>query len=150
MLRASPKVYILIDALDECPEPTRYSQLYTFLNELVSLGIGGLRLLMTSQPLEDIRAGLTSILQSGLRISLHDVAAQSADLELYISDRLSNFKWPDEIKDEARSALISKADGMSVISSAFTPFFLVLNSCQVLICYPSNRGSPPLPSDGCS
>ncbi|KAI0026802.1 hypothetical protein K488DRAFT_75064 [Vararia minispora EC-137] len=60
MLRVPSKTFIVIDALDECPEPDRYKGLFPILRRLHNLGINGLHLLMTSRPEHDIKQFMTS------------------------------------------------------------------------------------------
>jgi hypothetical protein len=58
ILPDQPPVYIIVDALDECPDssglPSPREQVLELLNELVELSLPNLRLCVTSRPEVDI------------------------------------------------------------------------------------------------
>ena len=120
MLKASGRVpiYLIIDALDECPNTTKLppprEKVLELIEKLVKLNLPNLRLCITSRPEVDIRTSLESL--STTRISLHDQSGQKRDIEDYVrsvvySDR--NMKrWRDEDKKLVIETLTEKADGM--------------------------------------
>ena len=67
-------VYLIIDALDECPDssglPSPREQVLDLLRELVELSLPNLHLCVTSRPEIDIRAVLEPL--TSRRVSLHD------------------------------------------------------------------------------
>lgn len=106
----SEDAYIIIDALDECNE--RHA-LLAFLKTLVNECGNHLHLLMTSRQEHDITEELSQfvVFPIGLQSQLVD-----RDINLYVQEILSKDlrmkKWPDQIKEEILTNLISKADGM--------------------------------------
>ena len=81
-----PAMYIIIDALDECPNisgmPTAREEVLGFLEDLVKLNLPDVRICVSSRPEIDIRSTLGTL--APLRISLHDEGGQSADICSYI------------------------------------------------------------------
>jgi hypothetical protein len=113
-----PMTYIIMDALDECPNtsgfPTAREEVLDFLEELVGLNLQNLRICVASRPEIDIRAILEPL--TSLRVSLHDEGGQKQDIFDYIrtvvhSDRRMR-RWRPEDKQLVIDALSAKADGM--------------------------------------
>jgi len=120
MLKASGLVpiYLIIDALDECPNTTKLppprEKVLELVENLVKLNLPNLRLCVTSRPEVDIRASLEPL--TNTRISLHDQSGQKKDIEDYLrtvvySDRNMR-RWRDEDKKLVVETLTEKADGM--------------------------------------
>ncbi|KAI0027620.1 hypothetical protein K488DRAFT_74397 [Vararia minispora EC-137] len=113
MLRVPSKIFVVIDALDECPEPDRYNGLFPILRRLRNLGIDGLHLLMTSRPEHDIKEFMSGLYTHNLDI--HSASGHAGDLVRYIDQELSHpsySKWPSHTKSLAEEILSSKANGM--------------------------------------
>jgi hypothetical protein len=120
MLKASGSVpvYLIIDALDECPNTTKFppprDEVLGLIENLLKLDLPNLRLCVTSRPEVDIRTSLESL--TTMCIPLHDQRGQKKDIEDYVrstvySDR--NMKrWRDEDKKLVVETLTKKADGM--------------------------------------
>jgi len=120
MLKASGRVpiYLIIDALDECPNTAKFppprDKVLDLIENLVKLNLPNLRLCVTSRPEVDIRASLEPLTTEC--ISLHDQSGQKKDIENYLrsvvyADR--NMKrWRDEDKKLVVETLTEKADGM--------------------------------------
>jgi hypothetical protein len=119
MLKASGRapVYLIIDALDECPDtklPPPREKVLELIEKLVKLNHPNLRVCVTSRPEVDIRASLEPLTTNC--ISIHDQSGQKKDIEDYVrsvvySDR--NMKrWRDEDKTLVVETLTKKADGM--------------------------------------
>ena len=120
MLKASGRVpvYLIIDALDECPNTTKFppprDEVLGLIEKLVKLNPPNLRLCVTSRPEVDIRASLEPLATKC--IPIHDQSGQKKDIEDYVrsmvySDR--NMKrWRDEDKKLVVETLTEKADGM--------------------------------------
>jgi hypothetical protein len=111
-------VYIIIDALDECPDtsgtPSAREEVLDVIGELVNQNLVNLRICVTSRPEVDIQKSLEPL--EPLEISLHDEDGQKNDIIEYIrsvvhSDRKMR-NWRDEDKKLVISALSDKADGM--------------------------------------
>src|SRR6267154_2235574 len=69
-------IYIIVDALDECPNlsgtPSAREEVLELIEELVNLGHPNVRLCVASRPEMDIRVILDPL--TALKISLHDEA----------------------------------------------------------------------------
>jgi hypothetical protein len=111
-------IYIIVDALDECPNfpgrPSAREEVLEFVEELVTLELRNVHLCVASRPEMDIRAILEPL--TSLQISLHDEIGQMEDIIRYInsvvrSDR-SMQRWNEEDKRLVVDTLSEKADGM--------------------------------------
>ena len=111
-------VYIIVDALDECPNfsgtPSAREKVLEAIEELVELKLRHVHLCVASRPEMDIRIVLEPL--TSLRISLHDEIGQKEDMVRYIksviySDRNMR-KWKEEDKQLVVDVLSDKADGM--------------------------------------
>jgi hypothetical protein len=113
-------VYIILDALDECPNwpgiPSPREQVLALVKDLVDLHLPHLHICVTSRPEFDIRAVLTPLARH--RISLHEESGQKKDIVDYInsvvySDSETMMKrWREDEKKMVVEALSEKADGM--------------------------------------
>jgi hypothetical protein len=113
-------VYIIVDALDECPDTSgtqsSREKVLDLLEDLVESCLPNLRLCITSRPEVDIRNVLEPLTSSSNRISLHDESGQKTDIVDYInsvvrSDRKMK-KWREEDKKLVIQTLSNKASGM--------------------------------------
>jgi hypothetical protein len=111
-------IYIILDALDECPNfpgrPSAREEVLDFVDELVNLELPNVHLCVASRPEMDIRTILEPL--TSLRISLHDEIGQKEDIIKYInsvvrSDRNMR-RWKEEDKRLVVDTLSEKADGM--------------------------------------
>ena len=113
-------VYIILDALDECPNwpgiPSPREQVLALVKELVDLHLPHIHICVTSRPEFDIQATLTPLARH--RVSLHEESGQKKDIVDYInsvvhSDSETMMKrWRDEEKKIVVEVLSEKADGM--------------------------------------
>jgi hypothetical protein len=112
------QIYIIIDALDECPNfpgtPSAREDVLEFVEEIVNLKLPNVNLCVASRPEMDIRLVLEPL--TALKISLHDEIGQKKDIVEYInsivhSDR-SMRRWKEEDKQLVVDTLSGKADGM--------------------------------------
>jgi len=117
-LSGQPPMYIIIDALDECPNisgmPTAREQVLEFLGDLVELKIPNVHICVSSRPEIDIRDILEPL--EPLQMSLHNESGQKADISSYIdavvrSDQRMK-KWREGDKKLVIDTLSEKADGM--------------------------------------
>ena len=111
-------IYLIIDALDECPNdldiPPPREKVLDLVNELVELWLPSLRLCITSRSEFDIRTALEPLATQ--QVSLHDEGGQQQDIIHYVtsvihSDRKMK-KWRDDDKNMVIETLTEKADGM--------------------------------------
>jgi ankyrin repeat protein len=121
------EIYIIIDALDECPDTSgtlsAREEVLELVAELVCLNLPNVHLCVTSRPEVDIRSVLAPL--TSLQISLHDERGQREDIMNYIdafvhSDRRMR-KWREEDLQLVINSLSNKANGMSV-TSIFIPY----------------------------
>ena len=112
------QIYIIIDALDECPNfpgtPSAREDVLDFVEEIVNLKLPNFNLCVASRPEMDIRLVLEPL--AAIKISLHDEIGQKQDIVEYVnfivrSDRNMQ-RWKEEDKQLVIEALSSKAEGM--------------------------------------
>ena len=111
-------IYIIVDALDECPNfpgiPSNREEVLDLVKELASWKFPNLHLCVASRPEMDIRMVLERL--TPLQISLHDEIGQKEDIIEYInfvlrSDQIMR-RWTEEDKQLVVDTLSDKADGM--------------------------------------
>ena len=111
-------IYIIIDALDECPNtsglPTAREKVLDLVEELVELQLANVHICVTSRPEINIRTVLEPL--TTLRVSLHDENGQMQDITDYVtevvrSDRRMR-KWREQDKQLVIKVLSEKADRM--------------------------------------
>jgi hypothetical protein len=111
-------VYVIVDALDECPTaPAVWSPRAKVLNlieELIKSQIPNLRICVTSRPETDIKIVLDTL--TFRSISLHDEGGQKRDIEDRIKSVINthpkNRMWKAEHSRLVIKVLTEKADGM--------------------------------------
>ena len=117
-LPGSRPVYLIVDALDECPSTSSLSspreKVLSFLEDLVEAQLPNLRICVTSRPEVDIKAILEPL--AFRSVSLHDASGQQEDIKNYIRSTISTNKrmrnWNPEHKQLAIDVLTEKADAM--------------------------------------
>ena len=111
-------VYLIVDALDECPNPSVVrsprSKVLGFIEELVKTKIQNLRMCVTSRPELDIKGVLDPLIFRS--VSLHDESGQKGDIVDYIKSvintRPKKGVWKEEHRELAINVLIEKSNGM--------------------------------------
>jgi hypothetical protein len=112
------KFYLIVDALDECPDnsgmPSLREQVLDLIKHLVELSLPNLHICVTSHPEIDIRATLEPL--TSLRVSLHDQTGQREDIIEYISSVVYSDtqmrRWREEDKRLVIETLSERAYGM--------------------------------------
>ncbi|KAH9055790.1 ankyrin repeat-containing domain protein [Lactarius deliciosus] len=110
--------YIILDALDECPNtsgiPTPRGHVLGLVTDLVDLRLPNLHICITSRPESDIWTALKP-LTSG-HFSLHDQAGQKKDISEYVSSVVQSDpqmkRWREDDRKLVIDKLSEKADGM--------------------------------------
>ena len=118
MITEREPIYLIMDALDECPSdlgvPPSQEKVLKLVKELVELRHPNLRLCITSRPEFDIRAALQPLTTQ--QISLHDENGQLQDIVDYVTSVVYSDskmkKWRDDEKNMVIDKLTEKADGM--------------------------------------
>jgi hypothetical protein len=111
-------VYIIIDALDECPVttglPTPRGKVLKLVEELVNLRISNLRIYVTSRPEVDIIPILEPL--AFRSVSLHVESGQVQDIAEYVRSVILTGtemqRWKDTDKQLVIDELTKKANGM--------------------------------------
>ena len=101
-------VYLIIDALDECPNhtgmPTSREEVLDLIQDLVDLRLPKVHICVTSRPEIDIQTALEPL--SSLRISLHDQCEQTQDIIDYVTSIVYSDKMMRRWREEERSLVI--------------------------------------------
>ena len=111
-------VYLVIDALDECPStsaiPSPRHKVLKLIEDLIKSQIPNLRICVTSRPEVDIKDILGPLIFRS--VSLHDESGQNANIQEYIKSVINtnpkNKRWSPADKQLVISVLTEKADGM--------------------------------------
>ncbi len=111
-------VYLIIDALDECPDtvsvPSPREKVLALVKQLIESQLTNLRLCVTSRPETDIKVVLEPL--TFRSVSIHDERGQMEDIENYIRSVVNtdpkNRRWKDEDKQLVIDGLTKRADGM--------------------------------------
>ena len=116
---AEPPIYIVIDALDECPDDSGWpktprEEVLNFVRDLVGVHLPNLRICVTSRPEINIKSILNPL--TIYAISLHDQSKQQKGIADYVSTIVNSdrkmYVWPDKDKDLVVKELSERADGM--------------------------------------
>ena len=111
-------VYLIVDGLDECPNPSVVrsprAKVLSLIEELVENKIQNLRMCVTTRPEPDIKDVLNPLISWS--ISLHDESGQKRDIEDYIkwaiNTRPKKGRWKEEDRKLVIDVLIKMANGM--------------------------------------
>jgi len=111
-------VYLVVDALDECPNtsamPSPREKVLELMEELINVHLPNLRICVTSRPETDIKLLLEPLAYRS--VSLHDESGQMEDIENYnksvVNKDPRNRRWKAEDKQLVIDVLIKNADGM--------------------------------------
>jgi hypothetical protein len=117
-VRGQGKIYIILDALDECPNnsgmPTSREKVSNLLKDLISLRLPHVHICVTSRPEVDIQTALEQL--ASHRLSLHEEGGQKQDIIEYLKSVVESDprmgKWREEDKQLVIDTLARKADGM--------------------------------------
>ncbi|KAH9069637.1 hypothetical protein EDB83DRAFT_2191136, partial [Lactarius deliciosus] len=113
-------VYLIIDALDECPDtsdvPSAREQVLDIVKDLVNLRLSSLHICVTSRPEVDICNALESL--ASQTVSLQDEGGQKKDIASYVRSVVYSGsgkfmrKWRKDDKEHVIETLSERADGM--------------------------------------
>jgi hypothetical protein len=116
-LQGQAPVYLIIDALDECPDTSALSSsregVLMLLEDLIDSHLPNLRICVTSRPEADIKPVLAPL--SFWSVSLHDESGQREDIENFIKSVVNTNRkmrrWTPEHKQLVIDVLTSRANG---------------------------------------
>ncbi len=111
-------VYLIVDALDECPNnsglPTAREEVLDLVKDLYGLGLPNLHICVTSRPEVDIQTILEPL--TSLQVSLHHQSGQKKDIVDYLTSVVSSDtkmrRWREEDRKLVIETLSERADGM--------------------------------------
>ena len=111
-------IYLILDALDECPNnsglPTPREEVLDLVNDLVTLSLPKLHICVTSRPEIDIQTVIEPL--TSLRVSLHNQTGQKEDIVDYVSAAVHSDKkmsrWREDDRMLVIETLSERADGM--------------------------------------
>ena len=118
--QAQVPIYIIVDALDECPiatgTPSPRKRVLDFMKDLVGRKHSNLHICITSRPEQDIQATLNPLTSPSRQVSLHEEIGQMEDINNYIrffvySDETMR-RWRAEDKELVINTLSERAGGM--------------------------------------
>jgi len=112
--------YIIIDALDECPNntgtPSARERVLNFVEDLVESKHSNLFICITSRPGPDIDKALKSLTPAPRRVSLHEADGQMDDIKSFVRSFVMNDQtmqgWTEEVKEHVIRELSERAQGM--------------------------------------
>ena len=115
---AEHPIYVVMDALDECPDhsgiPTAREEVLVVLKDLVGLHHPNLRICVTSRPEVDIKSILTQLTIHD--ISLHNQREQQKGIADYVRTIVNSDvkmrEWVEDDKELIVKELSERADGM--------------------------------------
>jgi hypothetical protein len=112
--------FLIIDALDECPNttgtPSAREEVLDFLEDLVGSSYSNLFICVTSRPEQDILTVLDPLTSASRQVSLHEEGGQREDIKSYVhsfvhKDRAMR-RWREEDRNLVITTLIERAAGM--------------------------------------
>lgn len=126
-LSGQPPVYLIVDALDECPKSpdllSHREKVLILLEDLVDSNFPELRICVTSRPESDIKLVLEPL--TFRSVSIHNESGQMEDIESYIKWAVGSHRkmrrWKPEHKELVIDVLTKRADGMYVADTLFHP-----------------------------
>ena len=116
------EIYIVVDALDECPNfsgyPTPREQVLTILQEIVELRLPHVHFCIMNRPEVNIRDALRVLAVHN--VSLHEQAGKFQDISDYIKSVVYSDpkmrRWREDDKQLVTKILTKKAGGMKAIA----------------------------------
>src|SRR5882762_3673126 len=112
--------YVIIDALDECPNntgtPSARERVLNFVEDLVQSNHSNLFICITSRPEHDINTALNPLTPPSRRVSLHEEGGQTEDINNFVRSFVMNDRtmrrWRVEDKELVIRVLSERAQSM--------------------------------------
>jgi hypothetical protein len=113
-------IYLIVDALDECPNntgtPTAREKVLNFVQYLFQSDHPNLFVCITSRPEQDISATLNPLTSPSTNVSLHEEGGQRQDIISYVRSFVQTDaamrRWREEDKELVVDVLSELAGGM--------------------------------------
>ena len=113
-------IFVVVDALDECPNdtgtPSPREKVLNLVKDLVGSNHQNLFMCITSRPEQDIQTVLNPLTSPSCRVSIHEEAGQKEDINKYVRAFVnadeSMRRWRAEDKELVINTLSDRADGM--------------------------------------
>ena len=113
-------IFVIMDALDECPNttgtPSARDEVLDFVADLVGSKHSNLFICITSRPEQDIQTVLNPLTSASCHVALHEESGQREDIKNYVrafvyTDREMR-RWKDEDKELVINTLTERSSGM--------------------------------------
>ncbi|KAH9966804.1 hypothetical protein BC827DRAFT_1153140 [Russula dissimulans] len=111
-------VFIILDALDECPSTTgtwsARDEVMNFVEKLVGSDHSDLHICITSRPEQDIKSILDRLTSPSRRVSLHEEDGQRQDIKSFVRSFVEAvmWRWREEDRELVINTLSQRAHGM--------------------------------------
>jgi hypothetical protein len=113
-------IYLIVDALDECPNitgtPSAREKVLNFIQDLIQSSHSNLFVCLTSRPEQDISAALNPLTSPSNRVSLHEEDGQMRDIDSYVRSFVQTDaamrRWRAEDRELVINVLSERAGGM--------------------------------------
>ena len=113
-------IYLIVDALDECPNdtgtPSAREKVLNFVKDLFQSDHPNLFVCITSRPEQDISATLDSLTSPSNSVSLHEEIGQRQDINNFVRSFVQTDaamrRWREEDKELVVNVLSERAGGM--------------------------------------
>ena len=113
-------IFVIVDALDECPNntgtPSARERVLKFVRDLIGSNHSNLFVCITSRPEYDISSTLNPLTTPSHRVALHEEGGQRQDIERYVRFFVQNDdamrRWRAEDKELVIDVLSERAQGM--------------------------------------
>jgi hypothetical protein len=113
-------IFVIMDALDECPNttgtPSARDEVLGFVEDLVGSSHSNLFMCITSRPEQDIQTTLNPLTTISRRVALHEEGGQREDISNFVrsfvyADKAMR-RWKKEDKELVINTLSERASGM--------------------------------------
>ena len=113
-------IFVVVDALDECPNdtgtPSPREKVLNLVKDLVGSNHRNLYMCITSRPEQDIQIVLNALVSPSCRVSIHEETGQNYDINNYVRAFVetdeSMRRWRAEDRELVINTLSDRADGM--------------------------------------
>jgi hypothetical protein len=113
-------IFLVMDALDECPNttgtPSARDEVLDLVEDLVGSSDSNMFICITSRPEQDIQTTLNPLTTPSGRVALHEESGQREDIDKFVRSFVYTDKamrrWKEEDKELVINTLSERASGM--------------------------------------